>query len=88
MGDTVQLETEDGLVEQEECVGREDVAEQDDSDVRWKDKKYIVLSSRVHPGESNSSWVMRGMYYQPATTICGAVYRCFTVLAHLPIRRG
>ena len=25
------------------------------------DKKYIVLSARVHPGESNSSWVMRGV---------------------------
>lgn len=24
-------------------------------------KKYIVLSARVHPGESNSSWVMKGL---------------------------
>ncbi|XP_006782341.2 cytosolic carboxypeptidase 4 [Neolamprologus brichardi] len=33
---------------------------------RWKDlhqmrnRPYIVLSSRVHPGESNASWVMKG----------------------------
>ena len=23
-------------------------------------KKYVVLSARVHPGESNSSWIMKG----------------------------
>ena len=27
-------------------------------------KDYIVLSARVHPGESNSSWIMRGMTMQ------------------------
>ena len=26
-------------------------------------KEYVVLSARVHPGESNSSWVMRGALY-------------------------
>lgn len=26
-----------------------------------EDKKYIVLSARVHPGESNSSWIMKGV---------------------------
>ena len=25
-----------------------------------EDKKYIVLSSRVHPGETNASWIMKG----------------------------
>jgi len=25
-----------------------------------EDRQYVVLSSRVHPGESNSSWVMKG----------------------------
>ena len=24
-------------------------------------RKYIVLSGRVHPGESNASWMMRGL---------------------------
>ena len=28
-----------------------------------KGKKYILLSARVHPGESNASWVMRGWYF-------------------------
>ena len=27
-------------------------------------QEYIVLSARVHPGESNSSWIMRGMTMQ------------------------
>eukprot|EP00736_Rhodelphis_marinus_P001464 Rmarinus@m.7281 len=26
-----------------------------------RNRKYIVLTSRVHPGESNSSWLMRGV---------------------------
>jgi hypothetical protein len=26
-----------------------------------EDKRYVVISARVHPGESNSSWVMRGL---------------------------
>ena len=25
-----------------------------------EDKKYVVVSSRVHPGESNASWLMHG----------------------------
>jgi len=25
-----------------------------------KDKKYVVVSSRVHPGEANASWLMQG----------------------------
>ena len=24
----------------------------------YKRKKYVVIGSRVHPGESNSSWMM------------------------------
>ena len=27
---------------------------------RMENKEYVVLSARVHPGESNSSWVMKG----------------------------
>ena len=23
-------------------------------------KEYVVLSSRVHPGEANASWIMKG----------------------------
>lgn len=26
----------------------------------YKRKKYVVVGSRVHPGESNSSWMMQG----------------------------
>jgi len=26
----------------------------------YKRKKYVVIGSRVHPGESNSSWMMQG----------------------------
>ena len=51
-----QLETEGN--ELEEGGSREVLG----NNIRWNDKKYVVLSSRVHPGESNSSWVMRGMY--------------------------
>lgn len=29
-------------------------------EVEREDKKYIVISARVHPGESNASWIMRG----------------------------
>lgn len=25
-------------------------------------KKCVVVSARVHPGESNSSWMMKGLY--------------------------
>lgn len=30
------------------------------SDVKEK-KEYVVVSSRVHPGESNSSWMLKGL---------------------------
>ncbi len=30
------------------------------SDNERINKEYIVLSSRVHPGETNSSWIMKG----------------------------
>lgn len=33
-----------------------------------EEKKYIVLSARVHPGESNSSWVMRGLLFHLTST--------------------
>jgi hypothetical protein len=26
----------------------------------YKKKKYVVITGRVHPGESNSSWMMQG----------------------------
>ena len=25
------------------------------------DKKYVVVSARVHPGESNASWMLKGL---------------------------
>ena len=25
------------------------------------DRNYVIISARVHPGESNSSWVMKGI---------------------------
>ena len=33
------------------------------SELESEDKKYIVLSARVHPGESNSSWIMKGVLH-------------------------
>ncbi|XP_036356963.1 cytosolic carboxypeptidase 1 isoform X2 [Octopus sinensis] len=32
-----------------------------DSDMQSSEKSYVFLSARVHPGESNSSWVMKGI---------------------------
>lgn len=29
-------------------------------EVSGAEKEYVVLSSRVHPGETNSSWIMKG----------------------------
>lgn len=26
----------------------------------YKKKKYVILTGRVHPGESNGSWMMQG----------------------------
>jgi hypothetical protein len=26
----------------------------------YKNKKYVIITGRVHPGESNSSWMMQG----------------------------
>lgn len=34
-----------------------------DSETEREDKKYVVISARVHPGESNSSWIMRGLLH-------------------------
>ena len=31
-------------------------------DAEADERDYIVLSARVHPGESNSSWVMKGIH--------------------------
>ena len=33
----------------------------EDSEAGKESKKYVVITARVHPGESNSSWVMRGL---------------------------
>lgn len=27
----------------------------------YKRKKYVIITSRVHPGESNSSWMIQGL---------------------------
>lgn len=43
------------------------------------DKEYIVLSSRVHPGESNSSWIMQGK-------VMGSTKRLYTSINnHTPL---
>ena len=26
-------------------------------------RPYIMLTARVHPGESNSSWIMKGIFF-------------------------
>lgn len=31
------------------------------ADPEQEGKTYVVISSRVHPGESNASWIMRGL---------------------------
>ena len=33
----------------------------DDDDFPLSNRDYVVISARVHPGETNSSWVMRGI---------------------------
>lgn len=33
------------------------------SEVEVEEKKYVVISARVHPGESNSSWIMQGLLH-------------------------
>lgn len=33
----------------------------EDIEAKKESKKYVVISSRVHPGESNASWVMKGL---------------------------
>ena len=33
----------------------------DESSVEQEKKKGIVVSARVHPGETNSSWMMKGL---------------------------
>ena len=38
------------------------VTSKEENPVDYRGRDYIVLSARVHPGEANSSWVMRGMY--------------------------
>ena len=38
--------------------------EDDDSKLSlpmYKKKKYVIITSRVHPGESNSSYMMQGL---------------------------
>jgi murein tripeptide amidase MpaA len=32
-----------------------------DGEVPTSEKDYVFFSARVHPGETNSSWVMRGL---------------------------
>lgn len=33
----------------------------DDDEYPLMQRDYVVISARVHPGETNSSWVMRGI---------------------------
>ena len=33
----------------------------DDDENPLRNREYVVISSRVHPGETNASWVMRGI---------------------------
>ena len=33
----------------------------EDDPTAYLSKEYVVLSARVHPGETNSSWIMRGV---------------------------
>lgn len=33
----------------------------DDGDIKRPEKQIIVLTSRVHPGESNASWMIHGL---------------------------
>lgn len=46
-------------------------------------REYIVLSARVHPGESNSSWVMRGTLHVYALYIYNVcVYAYYNTLLY------
>ena len=95
-----ETETKSIVAEQEECNGQENIVEQVlKKDIQWKDKKYVVLTSRLHPGESNSSWVMRGMQVcalldqfwcslMACYILCCLCCRRFTIPAQLPVRGG
>ena len=57
-----------------------------------EDRQYVVLSCRVHPGESNSSWVMKGTYlnYQLHSNIpldhistCHTMYTIVLLFPHV-----
>ena len=39
----------------------------DEEDKNLESREYVVLSSRVHPGETNSSWMMEGKIFSTAT---------------------
>ena len=38
-----------------------------------QDREVVFLTSRVHPGESNSSWVMHGTISYLLSDVCSAV---------------
>ena len=37
------------------------ITDDEDLEVPLDDRKYVVISGRVHPGESNGSWMVEGL---------------------------
>ena len=48
-------------------------------------RPYIFLTARVHPGESNASWVMKGVCYSQDTKIVSANFATNKLRPFLPV---
>ena len=48
-------------------------------------RPYIFLTARVHPGESNASWVMKGVCYSQDTIIVSANFATNELWLSFPV---
>lgn len=56
----------------------------------FQNKRTIVVSARVHPGETNGSWMMKGMIDflvsdSPDAQVQTQVYKCYYVIVRVQI---